>query len=164
GGGASIDVVDVEADLQSLVHRPGAVDGQQGEELLDRQGMLTAHSLNRGDQQLGMGRHRKPDHAGNIGGLLAHGDGPGEARVGVDDGAAKQGGLFGAADIGSQFGELLESEVVDFVIDHHSLLGGADGSVVEGLGSDDVHHSHVEVGGLLEVDRGVAGAYAERRL
>ncbi len=48
--------------------------------------------------------------------------------------------------------------VVNLVVDHHCLLGRTDGSVIEGLGNNDVDHRRIQVRGLLQIDRRISWA------
>ena len=60
--------------------------------------------------------------------------------------------------------ELGDRLVVHRVVDDAGLLGRADHRGVEGLGDQDVDHGARHVGGLVEVDRGVARPDAQTRL
>ena len=73
-------------------------------------------------------------------------------------------GLFLVADVRAQLREFLQHEVIDLIVDHHRLLRGADGSVVERLGEDDVHHRHIQVRRFFQIDRRIARPYAQGRL
>ena len=126
--------------------------------------MFAAHALNRRDQQLGVRLDRQTDHAGDIGGLLADRHGLHESGFGIDHRAPQQLRFFLVADVRAQVRKFLQRDVIDLVVDHHRLLGGADGSVVERLGGDDVHHGHVQVRGFFQVDRRIARPHTQGRL
>ena len=120
--------------------------------------------MNGRNQELGIRLHRQSGEASDVGGLLADGHGLHESGCGVNDGASQQFRLSLVADVRAKAGKLLESDVVDFIVHNHGLLGGADGSVVEGLGGDDIHHRHVQVRAFFQIDRGVARPHAQRGL
>ena len=60
--------------------------------------------------------------------------------------------------------ELGDELVVDGVVDDERLLGRADHGRVEGLGDQDVHHGHRDVGAAVHVDGRVARADADAGL
>jgi hypothetical protein len=133
-----------------------AIDRKNGEELFDGQGMFATYTLNRRNQKLGVSLHGETDEASDIGGFLADGHRLHETGLRINHRALEQPGLFFVADVCAQISELLKYRVVNLIVDHHRLLGGADGSVVEGLGDDDVDHRGVQVCCLFQIDWGIA--------
>ena len=59
--------------------------------------------------------------------------------------------------------KFLQHEVIDLIIDHHRLLGGANRPVIEGLGRNNVYYGHIQVGRFFQIDWRIAGPYTERR-
>ena len=154
-------MIHVHADLQRLIDGFRPIDRQHREQLLDRERMFPADALDRRNQELGFRLHGKADDAGDVRGFLAdchrlHG-----AGFGIDDRALQQRRFFLVADVRAQIREFLQDEVVDLVVDHHRLLGGADRSVVEGLRSEDVHHGHIQVGRFFQIHRCIARSDAQ---
>jgi hypothetical protein len=64
---------------------------------------------------------------------------------------------LGFQHVGAHAPQLGEDVVVDRLVDHQRLLGGADHRCVEGLGDQHVHDGHPHVGAAVQVDRRVAG-------
>ena len=157
-------VIHVHAHLERLIDGFRPIHREHREQLLDRQRMFAAHALNRRNQQLRARLDRKPDDAGDVGRLLPDRHRLRASGVGIDHRARQQRRLLLVADVRAQLREFLQHRVVDLIVDHHRLLGGADRSVVERLGGDDVHHRHVQVRGLLQVDRRVSRPHPQGRL
>ena len=126
--------------------------------------MVGPHAQNGRDQQLGAGFDAQTDHAGDIGGLLSDRHGTHGAGLRIDYRPPQQLRLPRVADVRAELREFPDDGVINLVIDDHRLFGGANGSVVEGLGGDDVHHGHVQLRRLLQVDRRVARSHAQGRL
>src|SRR5208337_10729 len=107
--------------------------------------MFTTHALDWCDEELGGWLYRKTRKASNIGGFVPDCCRLHEPGFRIDYGASQELRFVVVADVRAQLRKFLQRQVIDFIVDHRSLLGGADGSVVEGLRQDDVGHSCFEV-------------------
>src|SRR5579862_267064 len=155
-------MVHVHADLERLIYGFRSVDGEQREQLLDGQGMFTAYAFNRRDQEFGIRLNRKTDTPGNVGGLLPDGHGLHETSRRIDNRARQQLRLFLVANVRTQLRKFVQHRGINLIIDHHRLLGGANSSIVESLGDDDVHHRSVQVCRPFKVNRRVTRPYTQR--
>ena len=73
-------------------------------------------------------------------------------------------GLSLVHDVAATLDELSLDLIVDGVDDDKTLLGGADETVIEGLGHEDGVDSHLDIGGLVDDSGGVTGATGDSRL
>src|SRR6516225_3212509 len=99
--------------------------------------MLAANAFDWRDQQFRLRLDADSDKACDMRGLLPNGHRLHVPCCGIDDSAAQQLRFFLITNMAAKIGELLERAFVNLVVDDDRLLGGADGSVVEGLGGDD---------------------------
>jgi len=160
----STEMIYIDADLERFIDRFRAINRKHREQFFNRQRMVRAYSLDRRDQEFCIRRDRETGCARDVDSFLSDCHGLHGAGFGIDHGAPELPGFFLVADVGAQIRKFLQHQVIDLVIDHHRLLGGADGSVVEGLGGDDVHDRHVEIGSLLQIDGRIACSHSQGRL
>src|ERR1017187_5868497 len=56
-----------------------------------------------------------------------------------------------------------DDEVIDLIVDDHGLFRRANGSVIESLGGDDIHHRHIQLRRFFQVDRRIARPHTQGR-
>ena len=98
-------MIHVDANAKRFVDGFRAIDGEHGEQLLDRQRMFAAYALNGCDQQLRLRLYPQAAHARDIGGALADGHGLHDSGFRIDHHAPEQLRLFFVADVGTELGE-----------------------------------------------------------
>ena len=148
------------------LHIGGAHQAQHRHQLLLHQWVLGEFVEIRGqrrEQDLGAGRNAETRAGGQLRRLLA--DGVHRHLVATAEGELGDlGGLLRAEHPGAHPLELGDHLVVDLVVNDAGLLGGADHRGVKGFRDQDVDDRTPDVGGLVDVDRGVARPDAQRRL
>jgi hypothetical protein len=55
--------------------------------------------------------------------------------------------------------EFLYYPVINLVIDDYGLFGGANRPIIKGFGGDDIHHGHLQLRRLFQIDRGIARSH-----
>ena len=147
--------------VNGLLEVLGVVHGQdRGELLVGELFLLGIGGGDLGDQDLGLGGNLDAGELGDLGGSHA-GDAVIESAV-LEHGGT-QGLHLGTLldEVAAALLELGLNLVIDGVDDGHGLLGSADHAVVERLGVDDGVDGELDVRGIVDDDRGVAGADAE---
>ena len=142
----------------------GAVEGQNGRELLVREGLFGAHRdfLGLADEHLGFLRHGEAGHLGNLPRRLADDLG---VEVAIDEDHIGDFLALGRAeDVSAASEELLLDGLIHAVDHDDGLLRGADHAVVKGLGHQDRGDGHLVVSRFVDERRGVARAHAQGRL
>ena len=115
--------------------------------------MFAAYALNGRDQEFCVWLDCQTYHASDVDSSLPHSRGLHIPRLGINDSAPQQLCFFLVANVCAQFREFLQNLVMNLGIDDYRLFRGTNRSVVEGLGGNDVHYRHIQVGGLLQVHR-----------
>ena len=115
----------------------------------------------RGQQDLRRRRYAEPGAGSQLRGLLADGVHRHLLVPAAEGELGDLGGLVGAEHPGAHPLELGDHRVIDLVVDDAGLLGRADDRGVKGFRYQDVHDRAADIGGLVDVDRGVAGADAQ---
>ena len=154
-------MIHVDAHLERLIDGFRPIDREHREQLLHRQGMFAAHALNRRNQEFGARLNGKSCQTGDIASLLPDCHGLHEPGIRIDDRARQQFRLFLIADVRAQFRKFLQHDVINLIVDYRRLLGGTDGSVIEGFGEDDVRHSRIQVSRFFQIDRSVARPHTQ---
>ena len=148
------------------LHIGGAHQAKHRHQLLLHQWVFGQFAEIRGqrrEQDLGAGRNAETRAGGQLRRLLAHG--VHRHLVAAAEGElGDPGGLLRAEHPGAHPLELGDHLVIDLVVDDAGLLRGADHRRVKGFRDQDVDDRTPDVGGLVDVDRGVARPDAQRRL
>ncbi len=126
--------------------------------------MFPPYTLNGRDQQLRIRLHPQTAYAGDIDGVLANGHGLHESGFGIDHRAPQQLRFSSVADVRTELRKFGYRDVINLVVDDHRLFRGTNGSVVESFGGDDIHDGHVELRGLFQINRRIAGTHTQGRL
>ena len=146
---------------ECLIKILGAVHRQHWGELLVRKLLGEVHRFHLADQDLGACRDLNPRHLGDGAGTLA--DNPGVESAVNHDGVADLVQLVALEEIAAAVLEFLFDRVVDVADNGDRLLGGADHAVIEGFGVNDRIDSELDIGAVVDDDRGVSRADAQRR-
>src|SRR6202142_1367877 len=154
-------MIHVDAHLERFIDGFRPIDRKHRKKLFNRQWIFAANALNRRNQKFGVRLYYQTGKTGDVGSLLPDGQGAHESGLRIDDRTLQQFRLFLVADVRAQFRKFVEDVVIDLVVDHQSLFGSADGSVIEGLGEDDVDDSRAQVRGLFQIDRRVSRSHAQ---
>ena len=149
------------ADVESLVQRLGLVHTQQSGQLLVGPRAVMRGVVGLIDQNLGVIGNLDPGHFSEVAGGLANSGGLDAVGLGVEEHIGHLGGLIIVEEVTPGFLQQALDLVIHAGQDGDMLLGGADHTVIEGLGMDDGLYGHPQVGGLVNDHVAVAGAYAD---
>ena len=132
---------------------------EHGAQLFVSEFLADVHRLNLADEDLGALGNRNSRKSGDRNGLLSY-DLCVERAV-DDDSLSHLFALVVAEEVAAARSKLLLDLVIELFVNDHALFGGADHTVVKGLGVNDRVDRQKDVSALVD-DRGsVAGAYAQ---
>ena len=149
------------ADVEGLVQILGAVHTQQGGQLLVGPGVIVGSVIGLVDHDLGLNGNGDAGHLSQLQCGLADGGGLDAVVLGIEEHLGHLGGLVVVQEVAAGVLHQGLDLVIDAVQDGDVLLGGADHTIIEGLGMDDGLHGHTQVSTLVDDDVTVTGAHAD---